>query len=85
MVFDAYGRKGRWINTLQDFNFKIVHKARSRHTNVDALSRNLINVIKVDEDLVNEIQDYKLLQAIQQLGETIWIGRNNSKMGLLLQ
>jgi hypothetical protein len=70
---------------LQDFSFKIVHRARSRHTNVDALNRNLINVIKVDEDLVNEIQDYNLLQAIQQLGETIWIGRKSSKMGLLLQ
>jgi hypothetical protein len=62
--FYAYGRKGRWINTLQDFSFKIVHRARSKHTNVDALNRNLVNVIEADEDLVDEIQDYKMLQAI---------------------
>jgi hypothetical protein len=53
-----------WINTLQDFNFKIVHRAGSRHTNVDVLSRNFINAIKTNEDLIDGIQDYKLLQAI---------------------
>jgi hypothetical protein len=74
-----------WINTLQDFNFKIVHKVGFRHTNVDALSRNLIDVIEANEDLIDEIQDYKLLQAIQQLGETIWTRRRSSKMGLSLQ
>jgi hypothetical protein len=44
-----------WINTLQDFNFKIVHKARFRHTNVDELSRNLIDVIEANEYLIDEI------------------------------
>ncbi len=29
IVSDAYGWKGRWINTLHDFNFKILHKVLS--------------------------------------------------------
>ncbi len=39
-VSDAHGWKGRGIDMLQDFNFKIVHRPGLRHTNVDALSRN---------------------------------------------
>ncbi len=58
-IFYAYGRRGRWINTLHDFSFKIIHHDGSKHTNVDALSRNLVDVAKEDEDLRNEIQDYR--------------------------
>jgi hypothetical protein len=61
---NAYGRRCRWINTLQDFSFKMIHRARSKYTNVDVLSRNHVDATEPDEDLVNEIQDYKLLQYI---------------------
>ncbi len=37
-VSDANGRRGKWIDLLQDYNFKIVHRPRARHANVDALS-----------------------------------------------
>jgi hypothetical protein len=30
MVLDAHGQRGRWINMLQDFNFKILHQFRSK-------------------------------------------------------
>jgi hypothetical protein len=59
IIFYAYGKKGRWINTLQDFNFKIIHCDGCKHTNVDALSRNPVDVAKEDEDSRNEIQDYR--------------------------
>jgi hypothetical protein len=39
-VSDAHGRRGRWIDLLQDYNFKIVHQLGMRHANADALSRN---------------------------------------------
>jgi hypothetical protein len=39
-ISDAHGRRGRWIDMLQDFSFKIVHRPGMRHANVDALSRN---------------------------------------------
>jgi antirestriction protein len=41
----------------QDFHFKIVHCASSKYANVDALSRNLVDKYKADEDFGNEIQD----------------------------
>jgi hypothetical protein len=41
-MLDAHGRRGRWIDMLQDFNFKILHKPGLKHTNVDALNRNLV-------------------------------------------
>jgi len=85
MVFDAYRRRGMWINTLQDFSFKIIHRVRSKHTNVDALSRNLMDVVGLDENLVNEIQDYKMLQYIRKSRETLLTSMKSSKMGLLLQ
>jgi hypothetical protein len=60
-MLDAYGRRGRWIDMLQDFNFKILHRLGSKHSNVDALSRNLVGGTKKDEDFFEEIQDVKLL------------------------
>jgi hypothetical protein len=37
-ISNAYGMRGRWIAMLQDFQFKIIRHARSKHLNVDALS-----------------------------------------------
>ncbi len=42
---------------LQDFSFKIVHRPRLRHMNVDALSRNPVGSAVDDEDFGAEIQD----------------------------
>ncbi len=61
-ILDVYGRRGRWINTLQDFCFKIIHHVGSKHMNVDALSHNPINFVEENKDLRNDIQDCKLLQ-----------------------
>jgi hypothetical protein len=44
---------------LQDFNFKIVHRTKARHANVDVLSRNPIDSHDEDEDFGMEIQDEK--------------------------
>ncbi len=35
---------------LLDFHFKIVHRPNNKHSNVDALSRNLVFVLEKDED-----------------------------------
>ncbi len=51
IVSDAYGQKGRWINTLHDFSFKIIHKTGYRHTNVDALNQNSMDVVDKWQDL----------------------------------
>jgi hypothetical protein len=60
-VLDAYSRKGRSINTLQDFSFKMVHQAIAKHTNVDALSLNPADGADEWEDIIEEIQDCKLV------------------------
>ncbi len=56
-VSDAYGRRGRWIDLLQDYSFKIVHRPGARHANADALSRNPVGRALDDEDFQQEIQD----------------------------
>jgi hypothetical protein len=56
-ILDTYGHKGRWIFVFQDFHFKIVHHPSFKHANVDALSKNPMDMYKVDEDFGNEIQD----------------------------
>jgi len=38
--------------------FKIVHRARTKHANVDALSKNLLGGYEADEDYYNKIQDF---------------------------
>jgi len=56
-VSDAHGRRGRWIDMLQDFSFKIVHWPSIRHANADALSRNPVGQAVDDDDFYQEIQD----------------------------
>jgi hypothetical protein len=84
-VSDAHGRRGRWIDMLQDFSFKIVHRLGLRHMNVDALSRNPVGPAMDDDDLCEEIQDIGNAQTdtpmeegellfIRTGEETEWIG-----------
>jgi hypothetical protein len=60
---DAQGRKGRWMDMLQDFNFKILHQLKLKHTNVDALSKNPMGVAIDDDNFNEEIQDIGSVQA----------------------
>jgi hypothetical protein len=62
-VSDAHGKRGRWIDMLQDFSFKILHRPRLKHTNVDALSRNPIGQATDDDDFSEEIQDIGIMQT----------------------
>lgn len=82
-MLNAYEQRGRWINTLQDFCFKIVRRTCFIHTNVDVLSRNLVDIVDEQKDLIEEIQDCKLVKPSCSLEETFWIGRS-SKMGVIL-
>jgi len=51
---------------------------------VDVLSRNHVDATKPDEDLVNEIQDYKMLQYTWKSKETLWMGKRSSKDGFIV-
>ncbi len=62
-VSDAHGRRGRWIDMLQDFNFKILHRPGLKHGNVDALSRNLVGQATDDDDFSEKIQDIGAMQT----------------------
>jgi hypothetical protein len=63
IVSDAHGRRGKWIDMLQHFNFKIVHRLGFKHTNVDALSRNPMGPTMDDDDFSEEIQDIRSIQT----------------------
>ncbi len=56
-VSDANGRRGRWIDLLQNFSFKILHRPGLKHGNVDALSRNPVGQATDDDDFSDEICD----------------------------
>jgi len=57
IMLNAYRRRGRWINTVHDFNFKIMQRARSKWTNVNALNKIPIRYVNEDEDFKKEIED----------------------------
>jgi hypothetical protein len=61
IVSDANGRRGRWIDMLQDFSFKILHKPGMRHGNADALSRNPVGQATNDDDFSEEVQDVETI------------------------
>ncbi len=68
-VSDAHGRRGKWIDMLHDFSFKIVHRPGLRHTNVDVLSRNPVGPAMDDDDFSEEIQDIGNKQTDTPMGE----------------
>ncbi len=81
IVSDAHGRRGRWIDMLQDFSFKIVHRLGLRHTNVDALSRNPTGPAKEDDDFCEEIQDIGDAQASTHIEEgRLLVVQNGTEM-----
>jgi hypothetical protein len=59
-VSGAHGRRGRWIDMLQDFSFKILHRPGMRHTNANVLSKNPVGAAMDDEDFGREIQDLSI-------------------------
>jgi len=59
IVLDAYGRRGCWIAMLKDFQFKIIHRARNKHLNVDVLSRNVVGSPEEDEDFGSDVMEHE--------------------------
>jgi hypothetical protein len=49
-IFNANGRRGRWISMVQDFHFKILHCLGNKHANVDALNGKPIFISNEEED-----------------------------------
>jgi len=78
---------------LQDFNFKIVHRAGLKHANADALSRNPVGQAVDDEDFRQEIQDDPVTQhgmgeaaekvlAVRRDQHLEWFGKLRKSRGL---
>jgi hypothetical protein len=38
-VPEPIGQQGRWLDFIEEFNFVVLHRSRSKHNNADALSR----------------------------------------------
>jgi hypothetical protein len=49
---------------LQDFQFKIIHRAGSKHLNVDALCRNLVCFLEDDEDFGSDVTEQEVQLGI---------------------
>jgi len=85
-VSDANGRKGRWVDMLQDFSFKIIHRPGLRHTNVDALSRNPVGLAADDNDYGEEIQDIASTRTDASKGDEeflyVWTGKEKEWLGI---
>jgi hypothetical protein len=62
-VSDANGKRGRWIDMLQDLSFKILHRPGLRHGNIDALSRNPVGQATDDDNFSEEIRDMGTVQT----------------------
>jgi len=54
-MFNVYGRWRRWIDMLEGFDYKILHRLGAKHDNVDMFSHNPIGLVEEDEDFSKEI------------------------------
>jgi hypothetical protein len=73
-MLDAYRKRRKWINMVHDFNFKIMHRARSKRTNVNALSKILVGYVNEDGNFEKEIQDCEWMQHVHKEEDTCWVG-----------
>jgi len=78
-VSDANGRRGSWVDMLQDFSFKIIHQPGLRRTNVDALSRNPVGPAADDDDFSEEIQDIASTRTNASKGDEEFLCVRTSK------
>ncbi len=85
-VSDAHGKRGRWVDMLQNFSFKIIHRPGLRHTNVDALSRNPVGLAADDDDFSEEIQDIASTRTDASRGDEeflcVWTGKEKELFGM---
>jgi hypothetical protein len=58
---------------LQDFQFKIIHQAGSKHLNVNALSQNPIGSLEEDEEFGSDVMEQE-----KKLEITLASARNNA-------
>ena len=58
---DPIGRLYRWAVLIQQFDFEIVYKKGSTHTNADALSRPVFSIVINQDDYNKDIYKNKLL------------------------
>jgi hypothetical protein len=84
-VSDANGRRGRWIDMLQDFSLKFLHRPGMKHGNADALSRNPVGQATDDDDFSEKVQDVgtmpddlteatKSMFSVQYGQDSYWFG-----------
>ena len=51
---EPIGQQARWLETIEEFDFEIVHRAGTKHGNADAMSRGPMGAGPEDEDIVEE-------------------------------
>ena len=85
-IRDPTGRLARWSIYLQGYDFEIIHKKGSAHTNVDALSRPPVpmeikevmsmKMVEEDELSVKNLDPYDdeaLLYYLKHLQPCLWV------------
>ncbi len=63
IMLNGHGRRGRWIDMLHDFSFKILHRPRLKHINVNVLSKKPVGQATNDNNFNEEIQDIRIVQT----------------------
>lgn len=64
---------------LHDFHFKIVHCLKSKHSNVDALGKNLIFVSNDNEDFQVEVLDQVVFVSKSAIENEVCFRTDSSK------
>jgi hypothetical protein len=86
IVSDANGRRGRWVDMLQDFSFKIIHRLGLRHINVNVLSKNPVGPAADDDEFSEEIQDIASTRTDASKGDEeflcVWTGKEREWLGI---
>ena len=76
------GQTAHWLESLQEFDFEVIHRSGRNHTNADALSRcdttgedevksHNVNAVTVSKDLAHFVNMHELQQKDEAIGPVL--------------
>src|SRR6218665_441189 len=64
---EPIGQQARWLETIEEFDFEICHRAGTKHGNADAMSRGLIEEQSDVDEMKDSVKEVRWARPIEEI------------------